>query len=337
MQENWLQLINTFDCQQDYVLATIVATRGSTYRKQGTLMLIDQQGVCTGLLSGGCLEADISLHAKQVLTQKKTKLLKYDLQSDEMLLWGLGLGCDGEIDILLQPLLTENDHLGFALLIQTIKDKKTGYFHQKISDDDTACGQFISAEITDLLPKKNVANNVNEIFGKTLIIPVTPPLSILICGAGPDVVPVVNIAAELGWQVSLWDHRPDYVNQAAFDCCNQTKVIRPQHCTQDDFNNIDIAVVMTHNLESDQAYLEKLMPTTIGYIGLLGPKRRKEKLLKNCHIDSHDPTLIGRVYGPMGLDLGGRSPQAIALSLAAEIQQHISQRFDHQCYQAWLA
>ena len=110
MQENWLTLIQAFDSQQNYVLATIVATQGSTYCKTGSTMLIDPNGQCTGLLSGGCLEADISLHAMEIINGNNSVLLRYDLQADADLLWGLGLGCEGALDILLQPLNNHNNH-----------------------------------------------------------------------------------------------------------------------------------------------------------------------------------------------------------------------------------
>ena len=147
MQENWQQLINAFDPNQEYVLATIVATRGSTYLKTGTLMLISAEGTCTGLLSGGCLEADISLHAMAVLKESKSKLLSYDLKAAAELLWGLGLGCDGAIDILLQPLSVHNNFLSFDVLLNCLTRRKSGFYCQLLNDDAVADAVVVNGEV----------------------------------------------------------------------------------------------------------------------------------------------------------------------------------------------
>lgn len=107
MQENWLALAHVFSTKSPSVLATMINTEGATYQKMGTMILVDHQGHCSGLLSGGCLEADIAIHAKEVLRTGLTNILSYDLSSDADLLWGLGLGCEGKIDILLQPLTSD--------------------------------------------------------------------------------------------------------------------------------------------------------------------------------------------------------------------------------------
>ena len=330
MQENWLQLSQAFDVKQEYVLATIVATRGSTYRKMGTMMLINKHGDCTGLLSGGCLEADISLHAEQVLAEKTSRILNYDLLADAELLWGLGLGCDGEIDILLQPLLIENDHLGFADLLIDVSQQKTGHYWLRATNNQVAQGQYISGELLETPAiQAKFANEKNVI-----VIPVQAPVSLLVCGAGPDAAPVVNMAVQLGWQVTVWDHRDSYLNQADFSVARHRRLTRPVKTQTLDYLSFDAAVVMTHNLTSDGEYLAHLLAAKTPYIGLLGPAGRRNKLLKQHEISLAD--IEGQVFGPVGLDLGGRSPQAIALSIAAEIQQQISLRYADKCYRACL-
>ncbi len=333
MQENWLQIASTFTVSSSYVLATIVATRGSTYRKVGTLMLIDEHGECTGLLSGGCLEADISLHAKDVLTSQQTKLLTYDLSSDENLLWGLGLGCDGAIELLLQPLLPENEHLGFGMLLDALSNRKTGYYLQAISNGDSAHGQFVEGKLADDGVSGETINRSLLAQKDQIIIPVLPPISVLICGAGPDVVPVVNIVNQLGWQATLWDHRPAYLQQSEFNPCYKKRKVRAENTEPTEYKEFDAVVVMTHNLEFDAVYLSKALAANVNYIGLLGPEGRRNKLLKENEVTFEQ--VEGQVYGPVGLDLGGRSPQAIALSITAQIQQHISKQYTNGQYRAW--
>ncbi|WDE04126.1 XdhC family protein [Thalassomonas viridans] len=332
MQENWLQLAEAFDAGRQYVLATIVATRGSTYRKTGTMMLIDDSGVCTGLLSGGCLEADISLHAGQVLEEKKSRLLNYDLLADAELLWGLGLGCDGEIDILLQPLLPENDHLGFAALLDDIRQQRTGHYWIRVNDNQAPLAQYIPGELVQQ-PSVVPEFACDDSDEKTIVIPVLAPVSLLVCGAGPDAAPVVNMALELGWQVTVWDHRENYLNQPAFARASATRLTRPVKTVTGDYATFEAAVVMTHNLTSDGEYLAHLLAANTPYIGLLGPGGRRDKLLKELELTPSD--VKGQVFGPVGLDLGGRSPQAIALSIAAQIQQQMSLRYGGKHYRAW--
>ena len=321
MQENWLQLIHAFNVNQRFVLATICATTGSTYRKMGAIMLITEAGDCIGLLSGGCLEADICLHAEQVLAENKSQIISYDLKADSELLWGLGLGCDGAIDILLQPLTPENNHLAFTEVISAVTQRKTGVYCQQVLVSSVPKAQFFT-DGTLLPDRKAAGNNVFDCDATVLVTPVTPPIAIVICGAGPDVEPVAQLLLQMGWQVEIWDHRQHYLEQACFSACT-TKKIRPEHIAYQDFSQFDGAVIMTHNLEADHAIVEQAWQSSLSYIGVLGPIGRRNKLIKPIELNEND--IKGRLYGPIGLNIGGRGPQAIALSITAQIQQHFSE------------
>lgn len=318
MQENWLQLIQHFNVNERFVLATICATKGSTYRKTGTMMLISADGKCTGLLSGGCLEADICLHAQQVLADNKALIVNYDLKADSELLWGLGLGCDGAIDILLQPLTPENNHLAFEQVILAVKHRESGVYCQRVSTQKLALATYFEGEYC----ANSLANHFSEYEkSELLVIPITPPISIVICGAGPDAEPVAQLLLQMGWQVEIWDHRQQYLDQACFALCTKRK-IRAENINSNDFTVFDGAVIMTHNLASDTIIVEKAWQSSLSYIGVLGPKGRRNKIMAPLMLNENQ--INGRLYGPIGLDLGGRGPQAIALSIAAQIQQHFS-------------
>lgn len=318
MQENWQELANTFNPLESSVLATIVNTQGATYQKIGTMMLINQQGKCSGLLSGGCLEADIALHAANVLENGLTQVLHYDLSSDADLLWGLGLGCEGKIDILLMPLTPKNNHLGFADMLSQVLSGQSGYFFQKIAKNSSPQTWFCEDQYL-AKNEKSITEQFSSNEVELIKIPVKPPLSLLICGAGPDAAPVVKFAHELGWQVSLWDHRRQSLAQVVFDEVHSKRKVRAEHTQAEEFSKFQAAVVMTHNLENDQEYLAKLTQSNIEYIGVLGPAARRDKLLTNIGLSYQQ--VSSKVFGPIGLDIGGRSPQAIALSIVAQIQQ----------------
>jgi xanthine dehydrogenase accessory factor len=325
VQANWRAIANTFSRKNDYVLATIIETRGATYQKAGAMMLIDDMGRCFGLLSGGCLEADISLHAEQVFLQKQSKLINYDLSADADLLWGLGLGCDGAIDILLQPLLVSNNHLNFERLLCDVDMQKAGYYLQAIPLDKTSTvspsAEFIQSENIDFSKLSSITKYAEQ-EEACLVTPIVPPINILICGAGPDVVPVAKFAEQMGWEITLWDHRKSHLDEKFFDTY-QRRCVRAEDTTTEDYSAFDAAIIMTHNLTNDGEYLAKLITLStnkISYIGLLGPQSRRDKLLNSCNIKLSQ--VQGRVHGPIGLNLGGRGAEAIALSIISEIQQH---------------
>lgn len=324
MQENWVEIANSYEQEKPFVLAVIVATKGSTYRKTGTMMLISAQGHCTGLLSGGCLEADIALHAESVFSSGKPELIEYDLSVDADLLWGLGLGCDGAIDIQLYPLLTKEQKQPFELLLDSVSSGQSGFYSLPTTLGSSQLGVFIdSRDLPENYTEKDVETIAHlNIDGEQLIIPVAPIVHVLVCGAGPDVAPVVAFCHQLGWRVTLQDHRESHLSADVFQDCFAKRKQRPEHCTEQDFNGFNAIVVMTHNLAFDEQILANALAASSPYIGILGPAGRRDKLLSSVGVDYEQ--VKGKVFGPIGLDLGGRSPQAIALSICAQIQQEIT-------------
>jgi len=335
MQENWHQIVERFNPLENFVLATIVQTSGSTYRKMGTMMLIAESGDYIGLLSGGCLEADISLHANRVLQTQQSQLLQYDLKADADLLWGLGLGCEGTIDIYLQPLLVNEQHLGFMQLISAIQHKKTGYYCQRVNEQLPPYAWFVEADNveTNQLKSSIQENSIDIAQGELLVTPITPIVSLLLCGAGPDAIPVIQMAEQLGWQVTLQDHRANNLAQVEFDSCIEKRKLRAENTTKADFLGFDGVIIMTHNLINDGFLLKGALSAKVDYIGLLGPEGRRDKLLNELSLTYAD--VKGQVFGPIGLDLGGRSPHAIALSICAEIQQHITLKQQQNGVKSW--
>ena len=273
------------------VLATVVATQGSTYSKTGDQILIDGNGVACGMLSGGCLEADLSVRGGIVLQSGRPQLVNYDLALDDAEPWGLGVGCDGSMQVLLQRLAADNDYQPFAAVAAILRG------------DTPAPVRIECAEL-----------------GVAVTFPVRPSLRLLILGAGPDAVPLARIATGLGWRCTVADHRPAYVANPDFpqECITHCCAARDLN-SRISLHSFDAAVVMSHHLESDRAYLRQLAPTSIPYVGLLGPPGRRDRLLAD--IGSDRERLQGRLHGPAGLDLGGRGPELIALAIAAQVQQ----------------
>jgi xanthine/CO dehydrogenase XdhC/CoxF family maturation factor len=156
-----------------------------------------------------------------------------------------------------------------------------------------------------------------------LAVPVALPPRLLLLGAGPDVLPLVDFAGRLAWRITVYDHRPAYAEASRFAQAEQVLLGRPEALAESvDLDRYDAAVVMSHHLPSDLAYLRVLSATHIPYVGLLGPARRREKLLAD--LGNAAPALAPRLRSPIGINIGGRAPESVALSIVAEIHARLT-------------
>jgi xanthine/CO dehydrogenase XdhC/CoxF family maturation factor len=292
------------------VAAMVISTQGSTYRKAGALMLFSSAGQRCGLLSGGCLESDLQEHALLLLRGDARCMVKtYDSRGSDDPVWGLGLGCEGLMQILLLRVDQSTSWEPLASLFAAERERRTA----SVSIDiHTGAVSTATSAITGL--RDNCFTLVAE-----------KPPALLICGAGPDAEPVAALAALLDWQVTVVDHRPAYIDAGRFP--KAVRLIQVEasklaaSVTLDDF---DAAVVMSHHLIADGRYLGALARSSVPYVGLLGPAARRERLIAELGEAAKD--LRVRLRAPVGLDLGGRSPEAIALSIVAEIQAVVHSR-----------
>ncbi len=327
------------------VLITVFATEGSTYSKAGVQMLIDAEGRVCGLLSGGCLEGDLVERARAVLEDGAAATVSYDLSAEDEL-WGLGVGCDGTIHVLLQPLTTANGFQPFAAVAGILGGESPARLAIVVATRGggievgaslLAAGGSVSAhgmdsDIADAIAAAadGAATETREVVTPAgectvLVTTISPPPALLVLGAGPDARPLIRIAAELGWRCTVYDHRPAYV-----ESLGDTEVMQSlcspaaELARKLDLSAFRLAIIMSHHLASDREYLRQLASTDIGYIGLLGPASRRDRLLAD--LGRTADKLRGRLHGPAGLPLGGRGPAPIALSIIAEMQQHLCQR-----------
>ncbi len=320
------------------VLGVLVHTSGSTYQKPGALILIAANGEYAGLISGGCLEADLNEHARRVLADGQARSVRYDLRGPQELLWGLGLGCEGTMRIVLLRVGPENDWqpLRYLAAAQRAHQPAAVGIVCDSSRRDVPVGTLVlpqsAATAASLAPARLeaafaraqaeadslwYASAAREV--ELFILPLELPPRILLLGAGPDAVPVVDLALRLNWKVTLVDHRTAYASRAHFPCAEQLLQVHPQELAAAlDLSAFDAAVIMSHHLPSDLAYLRCLAPTPIPYVGLLGPAARRDRLLGDLGAEAAG--LRGRLHAPIGLPLGGRTPEAIALAIVAQLQ-----------------
>jgi len=331
------------------VMGTIIATEGSTYRKPGAMMLIAADNSYCGLISGGCLEADLAARARDVFADGTPRNICYDMSHGDDFAWGLGLGCDGIIHLMLQR-LDGNAGFGFLeTLDQAWQAKSSGLLSLITSSDDPAhpaggfalhCGADFS--IGDPLLMESFHSQGRSLYSsghdmsrrfwqdaidtargklEVLLIPIMPPPAILICGAGHDAVPVARLATEMGWNCTIVDHRSGFACADRFPAGCDVLVLQPAEINaQVALDRLDAAVLMTHHLGHDRQYLSQVVSANVPYIGLLGPRARRDRLLGE--IGAEDV----HVYGPAGLDIGAEMPESIALAIVAEIHAFLNRR-----------
>lgn len=323
------------------VLVTITATRGSTYRKPGAMMLIAPDDFYVGLISGGCLEGDLLQHAHSVFEEGGARRVVYDMHSDEDLVWGLGIGCDGVIELLVQKLDRATHQPLFDGIARALADRRRVLFALVTGSDDPALPAGAIATINEAgecygeprlaeLAGRQVATGwpearflrVEADQSKAMLINLLPQPRLLLCGGGPDAVPIALQASALGWQCVVADHRPAYAAARRFPAGTGVVLTRPESLADEvELAEFDAAVIMSHHLESDAAYLRQLAPLaehgSLRYLGVLGPIARRERLREMADVSASAPDVL--IHGPVGLDIGAELPEAIALAVAAEI------------------
>jgi xanthine dehydrogenase accessory factor len=291
-------------------LCLVLETAGSTYSKAGAMLLIAQSGEYAGLLSGGCLEGDLAARARQVIDTGRPETIAYDMRGPDDLLWGLGSGCEGAMQVLMIRCGPANGWQPLAALQRALAA------HQPLCVGvDVASGA-----VYESLPLQAAPGFVTDATGRrTFALPLELPPRILILGGGPDAVPVVEFAARLGWKLTVYDHRPAYADAARFPQAERVvsapAAALPGMLQLADYN---AAVVMSHHLPSDLEYLRALAHSSMRFVGLLGPAPRRDRL--RGELGSDAALLAGRLHAPVGLSIGGRSSAAIALAIVAELQ-----------------
>ena len=360
--QNILRRVRQLNAQHiPYVLATIVQVEGSAYRGPGTRILIESLQESTGSISGGCLEGDVRQRAVGLLADDSPQLLYYDYTGEEDFLWGTGLGCSGTIRVLLERGPTPGLTKKFDVLQTSAFDGEQVLLATVFSSEDSqrvGVGHYLSldhvgtqtSDLKDEGLQKKIRRDLlemskREVRGQqtqaethhykdegaaVLLEAVAPPISLTLFGAGHDAEPLVQIASTLGWHVELTDHRLPYARPERFPSAERVWLAPSGQWPEGlQLKPGSAALVMSHNYLQDQAMLRRLLPQPLAYLGLLGPRERSKRLLTELAqegIVAADPQ---HLYAPLGLDLGGKTPEAIALSALAEIQAVLNERPAH--------
>lgn len=329
------------------VLASVYDTEGSTYSKAGARMLISGDGTFQGMLSGGCLEGDLAERALEVLASGTPQSVTYDLGKNDEELWGLGVGCDGLMRIFLQPLLPNEDFQPFPAIAGVLASDSQGIAAtvlssahealaagatQVLHDGVTASfgipdehrGTFLREAETAAEQEKSCTREI-DIDGRAVTVlfaQLVPPPKLLILGAGLDALPVLRLATELGWRATVQDHRPAYIERGGFAQAERVLCVPPVDLPENvSLDRYDGAIVMSHHLATDRKYLAMLAGSRVPYIGLLGPRDRRKRLMQD--LGELALRLEHRLHGPAGFDIGADGPASIALSILAEMHAEL--------------
>ncbi len=300
------------------VLATVVKTQGSSYKKAGAMMLVENDKTTHGLLSGGCLEADVAEHAMTVFATGQALTISYDLSDDSM--FGLGAGCDGSIHIVLQ--LLHGDYLPFSALNPELQHSKPV---DLVINHDEKNGHPIGSFYVKVHGQPTEAHGLASLLqAAPSWLHFRPPPKIAICGAGTDALVVNQLLSFLHWHSLLLDHRAGRLQQLEQTPRTQGITVQLNDLAATISNHhFDAAIIMSHNIDHDASYLAHFAATQTPFLGLLGPVARRDKVLQKARLDAQQ--LAGRLHAPVGLKVGGRLPENIAVSIVAQLQQHTYQ------------
>lgn len=328
-------------------LATVVQVEGSSYRRPGARMLVEDNGKITGAISGGCLEGDALRKALQAINQEQNKLVTYNTLHEDDLEFGVQLGCNGIVHILFEPIYPGQPNNPIAILENSCRDRKnvvlvTLFSTKNITGPQPGtCFLLHAGVVADKIENAGLSAAIDEDATEVLatgtsmlkhylahqlsafIEVLRPPVSLVIVGAGNDALPLVIMANILGWQTTIVDGRTTHANKKRFPTVHRLIVGKPTEAIRQIVpDDRTVFVLMTHNYNYDLDTLKILLQTNSNYIGTLGPKKRLESMYTGLNeqgiaITDDQKSMI---YGPTGLDIGAETPEEIALSVIAEIK-----------------
>ncbi len=325
-------------------LATIVGVSGSTYRREGARLLVPEHGKPVGTISGGCLEGDVRTAAAEVMQSRIPQLLHFDLTADDEVVWGWGLGCNGVVDVFVEPAegavqtagairtaVEEQRRLAVVTVVEAAKrDGVHPGARLLVEPDGSVDGSLGEPALDERCAREALSALRDERSGivaidddvRAFVEVLIPPPRMLVCGAGHDAIPLVRLASSLGWRVEVIDDRAAFLKPHRFPgAARLIDAPAGEAATAAGVDERTSVVVMSHNFLRDKDYLRSFLGSGVPYIGMLGPAARLQRLLEDLRRDGYEPPpgAMDVVHGPAGLDLGGDGPEEVGWAIVAEI------------------
>jgi xanthine dehydrogenase accessory factor len=329
-------------------LATVVRVEGSSYRRPGAKMLVTDDGLLTGAISGGCLEGDALRKALSAINQQENKLVTYDTTDEDDAKFGVQLGCNGIVHILFEPIDPGSEKNPLELLKQLVEERSPAVLttlfslvstnqpgtvslyreHNSLLAAPLTTGNLVEDSREALRNERSVFKTYSE--GLEAFFEVIPPnLHLVIAGAGNDAQPLVRMASVLGWKITVVDGRPAYANVNRFPDADHVLITKPEQVfDQVAIDPQTVFVLMTHNYNYDLALMPLIMAQDFSYMGILGPKKKLERMFHELSDTGFSITddMKTKIHGPVGLDIGAETAEEIALSIVAEIKAVMTDR-----------
>ncbi len=321
---------------QRAALATVISTSGSTYRRPGARMLLTSEEA-VGAVSAGCLEEEVRAVGLRVLEQGRPERLRFDTTEEMDKISGTGLGCRGTIDVFVEPLSPETAQ-PYRTLHQALEEDRvcilgievpTGrrllLVGEEVAVDELREPSFIRQAVPaarEQLSSRQPTALLRSVGREFYWERVEPPLQLIVFGAGYDAQPLVRLAKELGFRVTVVDPRPAYLAKERFPEADRLVLAHPQDVpAQIRVDGRTFLVILTHNYLHDLELLRWALGTEASYVGQIGPRERTQELLADIEREEGplSPEARAKLYGPVGLDVGAETPEEIALSILAEI------------------
>ena len=306
MKHHFFHILENWYAHKDegqWLLATIINTRGSAYRKAGAMMLFNDQGGQLGVVSGGCLESDLFHQARKCWMTGEARTVTYDMREEGDVAWRLGIGCGGEVTLLLQPVTAENHYLYLPQMLTQLKQHEPVTIYHQTGRGKARCEINPSVEHSDG-------------FFHTI----SPPNTLMIMGGGVDALPLADMATRIGWRVFVNDERARYARPHDF--------AQASGCTELDaealsntvpYQQADAIIVMHHQVSLDAQAIRAISlqaPPRLKYLALLGPQHRTQRVLSEANVAVSELPLA--LQSPAGFDIGGDLPESIALSMLSQ-------------------
>jgi xanthine dehydrogenase accessory factor len=328
------QIVRLWQQGSASVLVTLVRTEGSSYRRPGARLLLGARGEYAGTISGGCLEAEV-IHKAEWLVREGAVVERYSTMFDDTAEVPFGLGCGGVVDLLLEPVNTSECQALMAAMQGAIAGEEAmvltwlpleGRGLKRAILAESGDYTFASDGLTELelvaaratVLRYGIESLPAGIFGERLI----APQRLFVLGAGDDAKPLVSVAALLGWRVSVVDGRSQLARPERFPEAECVVTASADSSSTLGIQTNDAVVLMTHSYEQDREFLAAVLPLKPRYLGLLGARHRSSLLVSEAAgmLKWTVAECCAQIHAPIGLDLGGDGPEAIALAVIAEVQ-----------------
>ncbi len=336
-------------------LVTITRTTGSVYRREGAKMVCRPDGELVGSISGGCLESDVYEVSVGVVEQGRPEMVTYDTNAENENVWGLGLGCNGTVEVLVEPLawwrtptgratfdavtahVDAGRRCGIATVLSADGTPPDAMHRVLLGEDgsvvggegtplDAAIVQRLREALAERGPRPSrratiaTPEGAREVFLDVL----APPTRLVVVGGGHDAIPLVRLARELGFVVTLVDSRPQFATHERFPEADSVICAAPEEFARlVPLTKGAAVILMTHNYLRDREVLKQLLTSNAEfvYLGALGPRVRTEQMLSEIQAAgiALSAERVAQVHTPIGLDLGADAPAEIALAVLAEL------------------